>query len=95
MYEFHYEYGKLREKRDELKDEMLENMKAIKLYNWDKFFDDEIYKFDVRIDDIGSIITKNYRYLDFMWNFIPSLVSPVTFLIFMSLGNTVKYSEMM
>ena len=95
MREIHYENGKNSEKKWELTHEMFDSMKTIKLYGWDGYFHDEIKKYTLKEKENEKRTDRMYRLMHFMWDFFPSMIGPVTFVIFMARGHTISFSDMM
>lgn len=95
MYEMHFEMGKIREKKGNLTNESFESIKTIKLYGWDSYFHNEIKK--LMAQETEKEMETNYleMSLEFMWNFLPRLIAPVTFVVFMSRSYTIGFSDMM
>lgn len=95
MYEMHFERGKISEKKSNLTNESFESIKTIKLYGWDKYFHEEILKLMKQEKEKEDESNSLEKLLEFMWNFLPRLIAPVTFVFFMSWGHTIGFSDMM
>ena len=35
------------------------------------------------------------KFLSVMWSFLPNMIAPITFVVFLSTGNTMSYSQLM
>lgn len=95
MHEIHFENGKVSEKKNNLINETFESMKTIKLYGWDKYFHEEVLKFMAKEKENEAKTDRIYRGIGLMWNTLPRLIAPVTFVVFMSLGYPINFKGMM
>jgi ABC-type multidrug transport system fused ATPase/permease subunit len=95
MHAIHFENGKIHEKKNNMTNETFESMKTIKLYGWDNYFKREILKLMEEERDAEEKIENTYRMLHFMWEFLPRMIAPVTFFIFMSFGYSINFTNMM
>lgn len=93
--EEHHEQHKLHEKRMNLTSESFENIKTIKFYGWDEYFKKEILKYRSKEIENGQRISDIYLVLSFVWNFLPNLMSSLSFIIFLGLGHSFELAEVM
>jgi ABC-type bacteriocin/lantibiotic exporter with double-glycine peptidase domain len=91
----HHEQEKLKEKRLNLTTEAFENIKTIKFYGWDEYFKSQIHEFRTKEIENGQRISNIYLILHFVWNFLPNLMSSLSFIIFLSLGNNFSLPDVM
>lgn len=93
--EEHHEQHKLHEKRMNLTSESFENIKTIKFYGWDEYFKKEILKYRSKEVENGQRISNIYLILTFVWEFLPNLMSSLSFIIYLGLGHSFELAEVM
>ena len=89
--EEHHEQSKLNEKRMNLTSESFENIKTIKFYGWDEYFKKEILELRKKEIENSQRISNIYLVLQFVWNFLPNLMSSVCFICYLGLTSDRKF----
>ena len=95
MLEINYDYHKTSEKRSIMITESINNIRLIKQYGWDKFFYEKVVSLKTQEFAIRDHRDNMYMLLEFMWRFLPELMSSVSFIIYISFGNRITLADSM
>jgi ABC-type multidrug transport system fused ATPase/permease subunit len=94
-HEIVFQRSKITQKKNNLQSEAFQNIRAIKLYGWDNFIKKEILDNLVQERSFNDQENTISRMTQVMWETLPRLITPMTFVIYMLTGNTMSFSVMM
>lgn len=73
--------------------ESLNNAKFLKLYNWDSFFKEEVYKYKKESLEREIKMEKYYLILTFVWCFFNDILSQISFAAYFGFGYTMNLAQ--